>query len=139
MNRNAMLGFKWDYGHQNYIDDLKRKEMYKAGLMQGVKQCKLSFFKRRKVIKLVNTLQKLAYLLDEPIQTNMMLNEEVWSCDCLEYRIDFVYEYINKMSIKPQKVSVEEIYPLCQVEMDIDIRYVEMTEALRKSKSTRSH
>lgn len=130
-----MSDYVWLYDHQDYINDMERKEIYKKGLLQVIKQGKISFLKKRKAIRLVNELQKLTYLLDEPIQTEMMQTEEVWGCDCLEYRVDLVCDYINEMSIKVQSVNVKEVFPFCQVHNNVDIRRVKMTDSLRKSKS----
>lgn len=63
-----------------------------------------------------------------------MLNEEVWSSDCLEYNVNQVYEFILQNSIESQSVDTQVICKCCQVESDMDIKYIKMNDTLRKSK-----
>ena len=72
-------------------------------------------------MKLVQSLCDLQFLLDESEQTELMLNEEVWSSDCLEYNVNQVYEFILQNSIESQSVDTQVICKCCQVESDMDI------------------
>ena len=102
--------------------------------MSEIHKKKLPFFKKRKVLKFVQSLCDLQFLLDESKQTELMLNEEVWSSDCLEYNVNQVYEYIVQNSIESQRVDTQVICECCRVESDMDIKYIKMNDTLRKSK-----
>ena len=74
------------YEHENYVNDIERKKQYKKDIVSATHKKKLPFFKKRKVLKFVQSLCDLQFLLDESEQTELMLNEEVWRSDCLEYK-----------------------------------------------------
>lgn len=122
------------YEHENYVNDIERKKQYKKDIVSAIHKMKLPFLKKRKVLKLVQSLCDLQFLLDESEQTELMLNEEVWSSDCLEYNVNQVYEFILQNSIESQSVDTQVICKCCQVESDMDIKYIKMNDTLRKSK-----
>ena len=122
------------YGHENYVNDIERKKQYKKDIVSAIHKKKLSFFEKRKVLKLVQSLCDLQFLLDESEQTELILNEEVWSSDCLEYNVNQVYEFILQSSIESQSVDTQVICKYCRVESDMDIKYIKMNDTLRKSK-----
>ena len=121
--------------HKNKsVNDIERKKQYKKDIVSAIHKMKLPFLKKRKVLKLVQSLCDLQFLLDESEQTELMLNEEVWSSDCLEYNVNQVYEFILQNSIESQSVDTQVICKCCQVESDMDIKYIKMNDTLRKSK-----
>ena len=122
------------YEHENYVNDIERKKQYKKDIVSAIHKMKLPFLKKRKVLKLVQSLCDLQFLLDESEQTELMLNEEVWRSDCLEYNVNQVYEFILQNSIESQSVDTQVICKCCQVESDMDIKYIKMNDTLRKSK-----
>ena len=122
------------YEHENYVNDIERKEQYKKDIISVTHKQKLPFFKKRKILKLVQSLCDLQFLLDESEQTALMLNEEVWSSDCLEYNVNQVYDFTVQNSIKLQSVDTKAIFEYCRVESDMDIKYIQMNTTLRKSK-----
>ena len=102
------------YEHENYVNDIERKKQYKKDIVSAIHKMKLPFFKKRKVLKLVQSLCDLQFLLDESEQTELMLNEEVWSSDCLEYNVNQVYEFILQNSIESQSVDTQVICKCCK-------------------------
>ncbi len=124
----------WSYEHETYLDDVRRKEKYKEELIQLVDNAKLSFFKRRRVKKLVGELCELQFLLNESEQRELMLNEEIWGTDGLEYNVNQVYEYIVQNAVEKQKVDTPILYEYCNVENELDIKYIKMNDTLRRSK-----
>lgn len=69
--------------------------------------------KKKKILKLIQKLCNLQFLLDESEQRELVLNEEVWSSDCLEYNVNQVYEFIVKNCVTFQEVITQEIYKCC--------------------------
>ena len=65
------------YEHENYVNDIEGKKQYKKDIVSEIHKKKLPFFKKRKVLKFVQSLCDLQFLLDESKQTELMLNEEV--------------------------------------------------------------
>lgn len=122
------------YEHENYINDIERKNQFKKDIVSEVHKQKFAFFKKRKVLKLVQFLCDLQFLLVESEQTALILNEEIWKSDCLEYNVNQVYEYIIQNSIESQNVDTQVICEFCRVESDLDIKYIKMNDSLRKSK-----
>lgn len=122
------------YEHENYVNDIERKKQYKNDIVSVIHKQKLPFFKKRKILKLVQALCDMQFLLDESEQTDLVLNEEVWNSDCLEYNINRVYEFIVQNSIESQSVDTQAICECCRVESDMDIKYIKMNDTLRKSK-----
>lgn len=122
------------YEHENYIKDCERKEYYKKSIISHIQNIKCFVLKKRRLMKLADRLCDLTFLLEESVQRELMLNEEIWSSDCLEYNVNKVYEYIIKNEIESECVSPIELYEYCNVENDLDIKFVNMNESLRKSK-----
>lgn len=122
------------YEHENYIADIEKKKLYKREIKLQIQKRKLPFFKRKRILKLIDELCNLRFLLNETEQKELILNEEIWSCDCLEYNINRVYELILKNSVQKEQIIVQDFYEYCNVENDIDIRFIKMNDALRKSK-----
>ena len=122
------------YEHENYVNDIERKEQYKKDIISATHKQKLPFIKKKKILKLVQSLCDLQFLLDESEQTALVLNEEVWSSDSLEYNVNQVYEFIVQNSIESQSVDTQAIFECCRVESDMDIKYIQMNDTLRKSK-----
>lgn len=122
------------YEHENYVNDIERKIQYKKDIMSKIHKQKLPFFKKWKVLKLIQSLCDLQFLLEEAEQTALVLNEEIWSSDCLEYNVNQVYEFIIQNSIESQNVDTQAICECCRVESDMDIKYIKMNDTLRKSK-----
>ena len=65
------------YEHENYINDIERKKQFKKDIVSEVHKQKFAFFKKRKVLKLVQSLCDLQFLLVESEQTALILNEEI--------------------------------------------------------------
>lgn len=122
------------YEHEHYVNDLKRKEKHKKDLISLMEKQQFPFLKKPKILRLVQDLCNLKYLLTESEQRDLMLNQEIWSSDCLEYNVNLVYEFIIQNSIVAQKVDTYDIYNYCRVESDMDIKYIRMNDTLRKSK-----
>lgn len=97
------------YEHENYVNDIERKKQYKNDIVSVIHKQKLPFFKKRKILKLVQALCDMQFLLDESEQTDLVLNEEVWNSDCLEYNVNRVYEFIVQNSIESQSVDTQAI------------------------------
>ena len=106
------------YEHENYVNDIERKIQYKKDIMSAIHKQKFPFFKKRKVLKLMQSLCDLQFLLEESKQAALMLNQEIWSADCLE----------------SQNVDTQAICRYCRVESDLDMKYIKMNDTLRKSK-----
>ncbi len=122
------------YEHEDYVNDIERKIQYKNDIKSGIHKQKIPFLKQWKVLKLIQSLCDLQFLLEEPEQTTLILNEEIWSSDCLEYNVNQVYEFIIQNSIESQNVDTQAICKCCRVELDMDIKYIKMNDTLRKSK-----
>lgn len=122
------------YEHQNYLDDLERKERYKKELKADIEARKFSIFKEKKIRKLVQDLCDMYYFLDEDSQKKLILNEEIWISDVLVYNVNSVYDFIVQNSIEMKLVDTKEIIQYCSVDNDMDIKYVKMNDTLRKSK-----
>lgn len=125
---------KMCYEHENYMEDCNREKAYKQEICEKTKTLKLSFFKKNIIMKLVKKLCDLEFLLDEETQKAMVLNKEIWSCDCLEYDIDAICDFVKRNAIQPVQVSVEQAYEYCNVENDMNISIVKMNDTLRESK-----
>ena len=121
------------YEHENYVNDIERKIQYKKDIMSAIHKQKFPFFKKRKVLKLMQSLCDLQFLLEESKQAALMLNQEIWSADCLEYNVNQVYEFIIQNSIESQNVDTQAICRYCRVESDLDMKYIKMNDTLRKS------
>lgn len=121
------------YTDIEYMQDVQRKELYKKNIVATVSQGKIPFYKRRRVLKLVNELCELNFLLKEDEQIDLVNNVEVWSCDCLEYNIDKIYDHILEVSLQMHSFRTENLYKLTDVGFENDLTYL-MNEQLRKSK-----
>ena len=42
------------YEHENYVNDIERKKQYKNDIVSVIHKQKLPFFKKRKILKLVD-------------------------------------------------------------------------------------
>lgn len=122
------------YEHEKYIDDIKKKECYKQEIKLQIESLKFSFYKRWKIKRLINKLCSLKFLLEEADQKALVLNEEIWSSDCLEYNVNKVYDFISRNSVNIEIVETQILYKFCNVENDIDIKFIKMNDTLRKSK-----
>lgn len=122
------------YEHENYIDEINRKERYKQEIKLRSESLKFSLFKGWKIKRLINKLCSLKFLLEEADQMALVLNEEIWTSDCLEYYVNKVYDFISRNSVNIEIVETQRFYEFCNVENDIDIKFVKMNDTLRKSK-----
>lgn len=122
------------YEHENYIDEIKRKERYKQEIRLQSESLKFSLLKRWKIKRLINKLCSLKFLLEEADQMTLVLNEETWTSDCLEYNVNKVYDFISQNSVNMEIVETQSLYKFCNVENDIDIKFIKMNDTLRKSK-----
>lgn len=126
--------FTWEYDHEHYLNDVKSKEKYKREVLQAMEESRLPFFIKRRAIKLAKQLCELQFLLEETEQRNLALNEEIWVSDCLEYNVNQIYKYAIQNKIEFQEVNVSEVIEYCNVDNNLDIRFVKMNDSLRKSK-----
>lgn len=124
----------FSYGHENYIDDLQRKEQFIQKMQERLEKCRISCLKKRKVNRLMKKLHDFQFLLDEPEQTDLVMNEEIWSSDCLEYNVNRIYDYIMQHAVKKQKLNNRDIISYCRFQNDCEPDEMRINHSLRRSR-----
>lgn len=122
------------YEHDNYIQDLKKKEQMIENLYNSIKSLNIPFIKKIRALRLAGKLKRLNFMLQESEQRNLVLNMEIWNSDCLEYNVNCIHELLQKSRVEKQLIDVKEVYKFCNIENQEDIKNIKMNDTLRRSK-----
>lgn len=122
------------YNHDNYVDDRNKKYNMKNDMYDSIKDLNIPWLKKHRALNLAKKMLKIDLMLSEENQKSLVLGAEVWNSDCLEYNVNCVTELIESCGVKPQMINVNDFYQFCNTENRYDIKYVKMSDNLRKSK-----
>lgn len=103
-----------DYLEEKMIEQISKNTLYKY-LCEAARQYE---DKSKHILSLAKRLKNLVLVPDESVKRELMLTQEGWKNNYLEYNVNMVHEYIIRTGITPKKIKVNEYYEICSKDDD---------------------